>query len=91
MFDPLTAIFPTSFYFVAFTFIPVTIILKIITLLKTKLPFKTALLILFTPFSISYFYYIPKINKVRSVYRTFIIIYAVFAFLAFAFAIHVFF
>ncbi|HZJ89737.1 MAG TPA: hypothetical protein VFD05_03555 [Bacilli bacterium] len=91
MFDPLVSVFHISFYFVLLTFIPVIILLRVLTLIKVKPKFTTSLLIFFVPFSVAYFYYIPKNIKIRKVYRNIIIAYAVLAFLAFAFAIHVFF
>lgn len=91
MFDPLVAIFHISFYFVLFTFVPVVILLRILTIVKVKPKFVASLIILLAPFSVGYFYCIPKTVKIRKVYRNIIITYAVFAFLAFAFAIHVFF
>ncbi len=91
MFDFLVGIFPLSFYIIVFTFIPLSLLLKILSVKKLQLSLKPALSVLFIPFSVGFFVIIPPEEKLRRLYRNLLITYAVLAFLVFAFAIHIFF
>lgn len=91
MFDFLVAIFPLSFYIIVFTFIPLSLLLKTLAVKKLQLTLKPALSVLFIPFSVGFFVLVQPKEKLRRLYRNLLIVYAVLAFLVFAFAIHMFF
>ena len=77
-----------SFYIIVFTFIPVTLFVRILSVFPSKNDLKHKILIIIDIFSLSYYYFISKENQYRKLYNTLLFIYLALSIFAFGFAIH---
>ena len=59
-----------SFYIIVFTFIPITLFVRILSVFPSKNDLKHKILIIIDIFSLSYYYFISKENKYRKLYNT---------------------
>ena len=78
-----------SYYIIVFTFIPVLLLVRVLSVIPSKNSVKEKILVIIDVFSLSYYYFIPKENKLRKLYNTLLFVYLTFAIFALGFGIHV--
>lgn len=87
----LLALLQLSFYIVLFTFIPVALLVRILSINQGKNNVKAKVLTIIDITSFAYYYYIPRDNKYRKLYNILLYVYLGLSFFAFAFAMHIYF
>lgn len=88
MFDSLVGILQFSFYIIVFTFIPLMLVMRLLSALKLEKALKVRLLVIFDITSVSYYYFLETKDLYRKIYNILMIIYLVFSLLALAFGLH---
>ncbi|OQC50078.1 MAG: hypothetical protein BWX57_00523 [Tenericutes bacterium ADurb.Bin024] len=77
-----------SFYIIVFTFIPVTLLVRVLSIIHGKNDVKVNVLVIIDVFSLSYYYFIPKEHRFRKLYNILLFVYLALSIFAFGFGIH---
>lgn len=87
MFSVLVATFEISMLISFLLFVPLTFLLRLQTVIKHKKSLKEALMIVFVPFSLGYYYYLPEEQR-NKYYNVTIIVFLVLSVVGILFTVY---
>jgi len=91
MLDFLVGLLQFSYYVTLFVFMPITLLLRVLIVMKNSLTLKVRLLIIFDITSFSYYYFLNEDQQYFKLYNRLLAVMTFFTFLAFAFGVHMYF
>lgn len=91
MLDFLVGLLQFSYYITLFVFMPITLLLRVLIVMKNSLTHKVRLFIIFDVTSFSYYYFLNEEQQYFKLYNRLLAVMTFFTFLAFAFGVHMYF